>query len=125
MGELGAGTGLVAISLALEGARVLATDGNQQVCRGAEANADGNLPRDVEGHVAVDIFDWNSSEDLQRIASAGPWDAIVGSDLVYPGNAGRKCVESNKERHPADKTLLGLFMALAGKQTEIILALKD
>ena len=32
--ELGAGTGLVAIALALEGAQVCATDGNPKVCEG-------------------------------------------------------------------------------------------
>merc|ERR1712224_443165 len=88
-------------------------------------NLDANIPVAAEGRAFLDVFDWNSVEDLKRIQAAGPWDAIVGSDLVYPGNAGRKCVPSNEERHPADETLLSLFQSLATDQTMVILALKD
>lgn len=121
--ELGAGTGLVAIALAAEGADVLATDGNPRVCEGARRNIDG--AGELRGRVAVETFDWNSASDLERVRNAGPWDAVVGSDLVYPGNAGRRCVASNACKHPADETLLALFEALAGPGTKVIIALKD
>jgi len=122
--ELGAGTGLVAIALAWEGADVCATDGNPKVVEGARRNieaATGLAP----GRVGVEIFDWNSADDLRRMQSAGPWDAIVGSDLVYPGNAGRQCVVSNRNLPPADQTVLSLISSLAGLDTEVVLALKD
>merc|ERR1711957_255867 len=50
-----------------------------------------------------------------------------GSDLVYPGNAGRQCVSSNSEKSlpPADVVLMELLAKLAGPETEVILALKD
>ncbi|CAE8707357.1 unnamed protein product, partial [Polarella glacialis] len=71
------------------------------------------------------VFDWNSPEDLRKIQEQGPWDAIVGSDLVYPGNAGRGCVNSNEVKPPADETLLSLLAALASPGMTFILALKD
>ncbi|CAE7764668.1 EEF1AKMT3 [Symbiodinium sp. CCMP2592] len=121
--ELGAGTGLVAIALALEGADICATDGNPRVLDGAEANIQAAMP--FPGRVVVEQFDWNSAEDLAKIQAAGPWGAIVGSDLVYPGNAGRKCVESNVQMPPADQTLISLLSALANADTTVLLALKD
>lgn len=121
--ELGAGAGLVAIALGLEGAEVCATDGNPRVLEVAQRNIETNGP--LPGVVRVEAFDWNSAEDLQRIQTAGPWDAIVGSDLVYPGNAGRRCVASNEEKPPADETLLRLLDGLVGEDTQVILALKD
>ena len=121
--ELGAGTGLVAISLAVEGAEVCATDGNPRVLDGAIANVQAAMP--FPGRVTVEQFDWNSAADLEKIQAAGPWSAIVGSDLVYPGNAGRKCVDSNDQMPPADQTLISLLSALATTDTTILLALKD
>mmetsp|Transcript_13503 Transcript_13503/g.28160 ORF Transcript_13503/g.28160 Transcript_13503/m.28160 type:complete len:429 (+) Transcript_13503:1-1287(+) len=123
--ELGAGTGLVAIALALEGAEVLATDGNPRVLEGAGQNAASVGAFPAPGRVELGVFDWNSPADLQKVQEAGPWDAIVGSDLVYPGNAGRRCVESNSANPPADATLLKLLASLAGASTEVVLALKD
>lgn len=122
--ELGAGTGLVAIALALEGASVWATDGNRKVLEGAKQNVDAAGPY-PDGLVELEIFDWNSAADLAKVKSAGPWDVVLGSDLVYPGNAGRKCVASNEDRPPADETLLSLLAHLCGETTTIILALKD
>eukprot|EP00931_Biecheleriopsis_adriatica_P089776 TRINITY_DN63858_c0_g1_i1.p1 TRINITY_DN63858_c0_g1~~TRINITY_DN63858_c0_g1_i1.p1 ORF type:complete len:437 (-),score=91.99 TRINITY_DN63858_c0_g1_i1:86-1396(-) len=121
--ELGAGTGLVAIALALEGADVCATDGNPRVLEGLNANVDGVRP--FSGAVRTDVFDWNSEADLRKIQAQGPWDAIVGSDLVYPGNAGRRCVDSNEGKPPADATLLKLLAEIASSTTTVILALKD
>jgi len=121
--ELGCGTGLVAIALAAEGAQVWATDGNPKVvqCAGQNVQGVGDLP----GHINLEVFDWNSNDDLRRIQAAGPWDVILGSDLVYPGNAGRRCVASNDDRPPADVTLLSLLGSLAGYETQVVLALKD
>ena len=121
--ELGAGTGLVAISLAIEGAEVCATDGNPRVLTCAKANIEAAMP--FQGRVTVEVFDWNSAADLAKIQQAGPWDAIVGSDLVYPGNAGRKCVDSNEQMPPADQTLISLLSVLSSAETTILLALKD
>jgi len=121
--ELGAGTGLVAIALAMEGANVTATDGNPKVLVGAQKNIETAGFR--HGEVKTETFDWNSVDDLQRVHAAGPWDAIVGSDLVYPGNAGRRCVASNEQKPPADESLLSLLKVLSQDQTLVILALKD
>jgi len=121
--ELGAGTGLVAIALASQGAAACATDGNPGVLQGAQGNVDA--AGELSGRVEVDTFDWNSEEDLQRVRASGPWDAVVGSDLVYPGNAGRKCVESNACRPPADETLLTLLAKLVEPRMLVLLALKD
>ncbi|CAK9079242.1 unnamed protein product [Durusdinium trenchii] len=122
--ELGAGTGLVAIALALEGALVCATDGNPRVLEGANVNVQGALGQS-SSMVSLEVFDWNSANDLAQFRAKGPWDVILGSDLVYPGNAGKKCVDSNALAPPADETLIGLLDALSDPKTEIILALKD
>lgn len=50
--ELGAGTGLVAIALALEGALVCATDGNPRVLEGANVNVQGALGQSFLGRDA-------------------------------------------------------------------------
>jgi len=121
--ELGAGTGLAAIALALEGAEVCATDGNPRVLECARRNVEAAGP--LPGKLRLEVFDWNSDEDLHRMQAAGPWDTILGSDLVYPGNAGKHCVASNHARPPADETLLSLLGRLAGPETEVVLALKD
>merc|ERR1712151_326199 len=84
--ELGSGTGLVAIALALAGADVVATDNSPQVLEGLEANVRacerqlGSFP----GRISIQSFDWASGGARQDLVAAGPWDAIVGSDLVYP-----------------------------------------
>ena len=124
--ELGAGTGLVAIALAIEGAEVCATDGNPRVLEGANVNIQAAASKaSFAGSVSLDVFDWNSAEDLEKIKAKGPWDVILGSDLVYPGNAGKKCVDSNALSPPADETLIFLLEALAVQNTAIIMALKD
>ena len=124
--ELGAGTGLVAIALANEGAEVCATDGNPRVLEGAHVNIQAAAAKaSFAGSVSLDVFDWNSVDDLARIQGKGPWDVILGSDLVYPGNAGKKCVDSNALSPPADETLIFLLESLALQNTAIIMALKD
>ena len=123
--ELGAGTGLVAIALAMRGAEVCATDGNPRVLEGARSNVEDAMRRHGHGPVALELFDWNSPQDLAKIVALGPWDVVLGSDLVYPGNAGKKCVDSNALAPPADETLISLLDALCGKNTQVILALKD
>ena len=123
--ELGAGTGLVAIALAMQGAEVCATDGNPRVLEGARSNVEDAMRRHGHGPVALEVFDWNSPEDLAKILALGPWDVVLGSDLVYPGNAGKKCVDSNALSPSADETLISLLDALCGRDTVVILALKD
>lgn len=125
--ELGAGTGLVAIALANEGAQVCATDGNPRVLEGANVNIEAAAAKTSfgTGSISLDVFDWNSADDLAKIQAKGPWDVILGSDLVYPGNAGKKCVDSNALSPPADETLISLLEALAVQHTSIIMALKD
>lgn len=124
--ELGAGTGLVAIALAIEGADVCATDGNPRVLEGANVNIeDAATKAPFSGSISLDVFDWNSADHLAKFTAKGPWDVILGSDLVYPGNAGKKCVDSNALSPPADETLISLLETLSAETTTIIMALKD
>lgn len=160
--ELGIGTGLVSIALAFEGAHVVATDLSQKVLDGARENARlalghatkiANLSsagEDRQGSIDFVLFDWSSSQDLARMRSLGPWDAIVGSDLVYPGNLRKlnDTPDGEQERSsasfseseslsdhaasanpgadaPADRLLLSVFENLAAPSTEVVLALKD
>ena len=34
-------------------------------------------------------FDWENAEDLATVRTAGPYDFVLGSDIVYPGNASK------------------------------------
>ena len=34
-------------------------------------------------------FDWENAEDLATVCTAGPYDFVLGSDIVYPGNASK------------------------------------
>jgi predicted nicotinamide N-methyase len=73
--ELGCGLGLPSIVAALGGARVLATDWSPEALEVAAANAARN-GADVE----TELVSW---ADAERLAGSGPWDLVLGADLLY------------------------------------------
>jgi predicted nicotinamide N-methyase len=95
--ELGCGLGVPSIVAALGGARVLATDWSPEALEVAATNAKRNRA-DLE----TALVSWADSE---RLARAGPWDLVLGADLLY-------------EQRNVDQ-LLALLPRLAG---EILLA---
>lgn len=116
--ELGSGPGLVAIALALRGASVLATDKDEASLEGLRANVQRAAP--LPGHVMTGSLDWSSSTDRARVAAEGPWDLVVGSDLLYPGN----CAEGMDHASQAHVDLLKTLESLTGPRTTVVLALQ-
>jgi predicted nicotinamide N-methyase len=84
----------------LAGGRVLATDWSPHATRLAAENARRNA-------IELDVLTcaWERPEPL---VAAGPWDLVLGADLLY-------------ERRNAD-ALLELLPRLAGPATEIVIA---
>jgi predicted nicotinamide N-methyase len=73
--ELGCGLGVPSIVAALGGARVLATDWSPEALEVAATNA-GRNRADLE----TALVSW---ADSKRLARTGPWDLVLGADLLY------------------------------------------
>mmetsp|Transcript_129424 Transcript_129424/g.258394 ORF Transcript_129424/g.258394 Transcript_129424/m.258394 type:complete len:295 (+) Transcript_129424:72-956(+) len=84
--ELGAGTGLVALALAGRGHEVVATDGDECVLRNL---ADNVLNASVAepGMTRTLRLRWEDRKDNRKASSLGPFDLIVGADLLTDGSA--------------------------------------
>ena len=73
--ELGCGLGLVAVTAALAGARVLAVDRSPEAAAFAAANAADN---GVTLQVAVCAF-----EEPGPLLAGAPWDLVLAADVLY------------------------------------------
>jgi predicted nicotinamide N-methyase len=73
--ELGCGLGLPSIAAALAGGRVLATDWSPDAIRFTERNAEAN-----DARLETAVVSW---ADARELAARGPWDLVIGSDLLY------------------------------------------
>ena len=73
--ELGCGLGLVAVTAALAGARVLAVDRSPEATAFAAANAAHN---GVTLQVAVCAF-----EEPGPLLAGAPWDLVLAADVLY------------------------------------------
>jgi predicted nicotinamide N-methyase len=75
--ELGCGLGLPSIAAALAGGRVLATDWSPEAIAFTERNAAAN-----GAELQTAVASWADADDL---LARGPWDLVIGSDLLYEG----------------------------------------
>ena len=73
--ELGCGLGLPSIAAALAGGRVLATDWSPAAIAFAERNAQAN-----GAQMETAVVSWADPDEL---SARGPWDLVIGSDLLY------------------------------------------
>jgi predicted nicotinamide N-methyase len=73
--ELGCGLGLVSVTAALAGAKVLAVDRSPEATTFTTANAARN---GVTLRTAVATFD-----QPQRLLRAAPWDLVLAADVLY------------------------------------------
>ena len=73
--ELGCGLGLPSVAAALAGGRVLATDWSPAAIAFTERNARANGAR-----LETAVVSWTEPDEL---AARGPWDLVIGSDLLY------------------------------------------
>jgi predicted nicotinamide N-methyase len=75
--ELGCGLGLPSIAAALAGGRVLATDWSPQAIAFTERNAIAN-----GAHLEAAVLSWADTDEL---LARGPFDLVIGSDVLYEG----------------------------------------
>ncbi|MEN3282747.1 MAG: hypothetical protein V7607_3887 [Solirubrobacteraceae bacterium] len=75
--ELGCGLGLPSIAAALAGGRVLATDWSPEAVAFTERNAAAN-----GASLQAAVVSWADTDEL---LARGPWDLVIGSDLLYEG----------------------------------------
>ena len=108
--DLGAGTGIVGLAAAVSGgfARVVLSD-LPTVVPLLERNAAANASA-VPAHTALEVLPlaWEDARMLQRVAARGPFELIVGGDLLY--------------RPPVVAPLLHALRQLAGPSTTVLLA---
>lgn len=114
--ELGAGTGLVTIALVKEKASMLATQIYGRSCDLLLNNVEKNMNTTeiLSSNIRCDILRWNSLADVGRTVEAGPWDIIVGSDLVFPSNA-----------DVSSGALLEVLAKIASNHTQVVIALQE
>eukprot|EP01041_Mallomonas_annulata_P006315 gene6315-12775_t len=80
--ELGAGLGVLSITLALLGAYVVATDGEPSVVQRLSTNIMSNLP--AESLYKAMVYRWGDPIDDVIQANDGlPFDFIIAADVVY------------------------------------------
>ncbi|MFO7599877.1 MAG: methyltransferase [Candidatus Desulfacyla sp.] len=75
--EIGCGVGVVGIVAAAFGHRITITEYNSDALNFARANVHANLSGDSAACIEVARLDWN------RPRLEGPFDAIVGSEVIY------------------------------------------
>jgi predicted nicotinamide N-methyase len=73
--ELGCGLALPSMAAVLAGGRVLATDWSPDAVAFTERNAAANGAR-----LETAVVSWS---DAAELAARGPWDLVMGSDLLY------------------------------------------
>lgn len=84
--ELGCGVGMAGLAAGAVGAKVLLTDRDAAVLERAEANLHLNqsLIKREGGTATVSPLKWGATSAMQRLlAEHGPFDYILGSDLLY------------------------------------------
>jgi 2-polyprenyl-3-methyl-5-hydroxy-6-metoxy-1,4-benzoquinol methylase len=78
--ELGCGTGLVSVAVALTGGQVCATDRAPAALDLVRANAAANH---VSARISTAVLDWS-------LPPRSTWPLILGADLLYQPEAGRQ-----------------------------------
>jgi predicted nicotinamide N-methyase len=137
--ELGGGTGVVGLTAAAYGAHVCITDKEDLAVSLALRNIEGNLEilKFLEGSARAEHLDWFSPrEDI----CLQPWDAVIGSDLVYnvgqinqlrtlikalflPAHPSRVLLLAHKSRHDdVDTNMMQMFEEEGLKVKEIPMA---
>lgn len=106
--DLGSGTGVVGLAAAASGAyrRVVLTD-LLSVVPLLEANAHANSDA-LRADVHVLPLRWGCADDEERVRALGPYDVVVGGDLLY--------------RPQVVQPLLAALSAVCSPQTVIVLA---
>lgn len=81
--EVGAGCGLLGIALAHAGCDVLLTEQGTAMDN-LSANVAANAPPETSGGAcAAAPLSWTEDGELDAVAARGPWQVLVGTDVVY------------------------------------------
>jgi len=81
--ELGSGTGIVGITAALQGAKVILTDKNDPVLDLLSANVESIFVDDSSNIPSVRKLEWGNNSQVELLAESGPFDYILCSDVIY------------------------------------------
>jgi len=81
--ELGSGTGLVPLTGAGRGHIVVATDRDQCVLRNLADNAEQAASSGAQGEILTRRLRWQNEEDREAVKALGPFDRIIGADIIY------------------------------------------
>ena len=82
--ECGSGTGVGGLAAATAGASVVLTDGSSATMPLLTENVEAN---GLSDRVQTCRLRWGDEDDLEAAAALGPFDLIVGSDLLYAPEA--------------------------------------
>lgn len=81
--EVGAGCGLLGVALAHAGCDVLLTE-QESAMANLSANVAANAPPKASGGVcAAAPLSWLDDCELEAVAARGPWQVLIGTDVVY------------------------------------------
>tara|TARA_B110001452_G_scaffold179507_1_gene150669 strand:- start:2573 stop:3493 length:921 start_codon:yes stop_codon:yes gene_type:complete len=81
--EVGAGCGLLGVALAHAGCDVLLTE-QESAMANLSANVAANAPPEASGGAcAAASLSWIDDGELEAVAARGPWQVLVGTDVVY------------------------------------------
>lgn len=117
--ELGGGCGMVASALACLGAEVLCTDGDVSALATARRNAEEarrKYPKEWGSATFLSLSFGDAQRARQLVKERGPFDFIVGSDLLYGDKA---------PAQPLVDTLAALTSEPGCANAQVIIAVKN
>lgn len=101
--ELGSGTGVGGLTAAAAGASsVLLTDGSDAALELLQRNVASN--GETSSSLEVARMYWGDEDDTADVASRGPFDLVIGSDLLYAAESFPHLLDSLAEVCVPDET---------------------
>ncbi len=96
--ELGTGTGVVGISAACMGAHAVLTDREPRLFELIESNVKKNAHtmKKGGGTAVSTILEWGNKHHIAAVQKLGPFDFIIGSDILYTSSVHAKLAETIK-----------------------------
>jgi predicted nicotinamide N-methyase len=111
--ELGSGTGIGGLTAAAAGANVLLTDGDNGTLSLLEANVQRNVEANLFAQLpSVCRLQWGDARDLEEARASGPYDLIIGADIVYDPDAFDVLLESLEQLATPGRTEVLLTFGL-------------
>jgi predicted nicotinamide N-methyase len=81
--EVGAGCGLLGLSLADAGCEVVMSDHPSAMANLSDNTNCNRSAIAAPGTISAQQLDWTLAEDIAAVSNSGPFDLIVGTDVVF------------------------------------------